>query len=410
MTREAGCAAREAINEDIRMEEMESIASRHGTFIGKKHEEGDIIFHHLRDLLAIELERLASESENESERHQILTHIQNDLGNNFVSQYVKDVGSMHFTISSQELNWMRRHETSNWLDYLVYRYRFKIYPLQRNLMNFPLHLLIEPASICNLRCIMCFQVDTTFTKKEYMGLMPWELFTTVVDQAKDRGCNAVTLASRGEPTLHRRFCQMLHYISDAGIMDLKINTHAGMMDEEMSHGILSAGINEIVFSVDAATKETYESIRVRGKFEEVVANIERFHHIREKHYPQSPSVTRITGIHVDERQDIQQMQEFWSQRVDEVTIKEMAPRWDSYNNPLMEETRPCNFLWERMYVWYDGTVNPCDFDYKSHLTVGNAYESSLSEIWLGEAYTRLRKDHLAGERQSRYPCDRCPLV
>ena len=27
-------------------------------------------------------------------------------------------------------------------------------------------------------------------------------------------------------------------------------------------------------------------------------------------------------------------------------------------------------LWTRTYVWYDGEVNPCDFDYKSNLSVG----------------------------------------
>ena len=36
--------------------------------------------------------------------------------------------------------------------------------------DFPLYLLIEPTSICNLRCVMCFQTDKSFgAEKKFMG-------------------------------------------------------------------------------------------------------------------------------------------------------------------------------------------------------------------------------------------------
>ena len=75
------------------------------------------------------------------------------------------------------------------------------------------------------------------------------------------------------------------------------------------------------------------------------------------------------------------MNEFWSKLVDEVTIKESTPRWDTYNNEKNNETQPCLQLWHRMYIWYDGTVNTCDFDYKSFLSKGNIKYNSIKEIW-----------------------------
>ena len=28
-------------------------------------------------------------------------------------------------------------------------------------------------------------------------------------------------------------------------------------------------------------------------------------------------------------------------------------------------TVPCSELWSRLFIWWDGKVNPCDYDYKS---------------------------------------------
>ena len=35
-----------------------------------------------------------------------------------------------------------------------------------------------------------------------MGVMDWDLFKKVVDEANEIGTGAITLASRGEPTMH----------------------------------------------------------------------------------------------------------------------------------------------------------------------------------------------------------------
>ena len=77
---------------------------------------------------------------------------------------------------------------------------------------------------------MCFQVDSSFTK-EFMGMMPWNIFKKTVDEVALNNCKAVTLASRGEPTLHPKL-PMIEYISQKGILDLKINTNATKLNEK----------------------------------------------------------------------------------------------------------------------------------------------------------------------------------
>ena len=100
--------------------------------------------------------------------------------------------------------------------------------------------------------------------------------------------------------------------------------------------------------------------------------------IREKEFPNSPTLTRISGVKVNDKQDLIQMTNFWSKIVDEVSIKEASPRWDTYNNDKNNELNPCLNLWYRMYIWHDGTANPCDFDYKSFLKTGDVNTEKIT--------------------------------
>lgn len=325
------------------------------------------------------------------------------------SDHINFFDENKFILSRQEIEFLNRAPDNEVVDYLIYRYKFRNWPRTKTLSEFPIHLLIEPTSVCNIRCVMCFQVDKSFAQKENMGRMPIEMFNTIIEEAALNSCKAVTLASRGEPTLHKDLPIMLELISRKNFLDVKLNTNATKLTEDLCRAILSSGVSELVFSVDAGTKETYEVIRVGGKFENVVQNIDTFNEIRRVEFPDSRTVTRISGVKVNDSQDINQMSDFWSERVDEVTIKPAIPRWDSYNNDLTYRSEPCELLWERLYVWYDGKINPCDFDYKSYLSVGNIKETTIKDAWLGKGYMKLREAHSAAKRGKITPCDRCPM-
>jgi len=65
-------------------------------------------------------------------------------------------------------------------------------------------------------------------------------------------------------------------------------------------------------------------------------------------------------------------------------------------------------LWERVYVWWDGLVNPCDIDYKSKLSLGRVGNGiSIKSIWLGEKMQQMRRDHVSGLKNLHSPCNRC---
>ncbi len=328
------------------------------------------------------------------------------IANEIVEQLSLE-GRLPYNWSPQEQHFINTNPEREWLNYLIYRYKFKLYPRKKIVSEFPIYALIEPISVCNLRCIMCYQSDNSFTQKPYMGKMDLGLFKEVVDELSSQGCRALTMAARGEPLLHDKFEKFLEYASGR-FMELKVNTNAMLLDEHMSRVILESRINELVFSVDSHESETYERIRVKGNFDKVKNNIIRFHEIRNKYYPSSNIQTRVSGMLFDPDQNEIKFKDFWSRIADEVGYAFIRPQWDTYSNEIHpSNTESCHNLWGRIYIWWDGTVNPCEQDYKSKLSPGKFPDMSLKEIWHSEAMSKLREMHSNGQRAKCYPCDRC---
>jgi len=294
--------------------------------------------------------------------------------------------------------------------FLFYRYRYEIFPQRLQLDDFPPCLQIEPTSICNYRCLFCYQVDDEFTKKAngMMGMMPFDLFKEIIDQAEGR-CEAITLASRGEPLICPDIEPMLRY-AGGKFVALKLNTNAWFLDEKLCHAILESGVNTIVFSTDAASEPAYSRLRVNGTLERVYENIRSFRDIRERHYPNSRVITRVSGVKVPGTDRLADMEKFWGELVDQVAFVKYNPWENTYDQPANGIETPCSDLWRRMFIWWDGSVNPCDSDYKSTLSVGNGYEQKLSDIWCSQKYGELRKAHLQRERKRCNPCNRCVVV
>mgnify|MGYP006078580803 FL=1 len=293
--------------------------------------------------------------------------------------------------------------------YIIFRYKFHISGKKKINLGYPPYLLIEPVSTCNLRCPFCFQTDKSFTKKPYMGVIDFDFFKKIVDQADELETGAITLASRGEPTMHKKFIQMLEYMNKKkNIFEIKTNTNGTYLTEEICHGIFKNNVTQVVISSDHYIKEHYERLRLGSNFEKVVKNVDMLFNIRKKHYPESLTEIRISGIDNERNLDRKKFKDFWITRCDHVSAGYPLERWDTYQNePIMDLKDPCENLWDRMYVWFDGKVNPCDADYKSYLSYGSANEYNLKELWNNKIISNMRDTHLKKNRDKLNPCDRC---
>jgi|MDTC01.1.fsa_nt_gb MoaA/NifB/PqqE/SkfB family radical SAM enzyme len=312
-----------------------------------------------------------------------------------------------FMINKHEINELKFIEDKKISRYLVYRYKYRFFSKEKRVGEYPPCLQIEPTSICNFRCIMCYQSDKSFSNKSkgFMNNMSLDLYKKVIDEVEGK-VEAITLASRGEPTLNKDFEKMLNY-SNKKFLALKINTNASMLNENLIHAILSTDIQSIVFSVDAADKETYEKIRVNGKFEQIMKNLKLFAQIRKDHYSKSKHIVKMSGVKISKNQSINSMEKQFQELADVIAFVNYSPWESAYDNKPNDFKHACKELWTRMFVWADGKVNPCDYDYKSILSKWNAKNRSISEIWTSKEYNDLREKHLNQKRNTLEPCVRC---
>ena len=377
---------------------------KHNSFVSFKGKNIDIVKSALDRILRVKDNKLGLFSL--SLNHQkLLDKAIKDLSNK-----VKVIEEPTFQLSQTVLAEIASIADKYLLKYIVHRYRYEIFPQTKTLDDFPPCLQIEPSSICNFRCVFCFETDKTFTNKKngYMGNMSLDLFKKIIDQAQGN-IEFITLASRGEPLACKGIIPMLEY-TKGKFLYLKLNTNASMLNEEKCHAILSGGVKTVVFSVDAADEKLYSKMRVNGKLKEVIKNIEQFKKIRETQYSKSSIISRISGVKFSKEQNFNDMKNLWSNLVDQVAFVNYNPWENSYVKPSNNIMTPCSELWRRMFVWWDGKTNPCDSDYKSLLSVGNYPNKTLKQLWQSESYKILREKHLTKKRSSIKPCSSCFVV
>jgi len=336
--------------------------------------------------------------------------ISSDYKKKILLEFKKDFDEGKFLLNSNVISELVTIDESRILDYLFHRYRYEVFPKKFILDDYPPCIQIEPTSICNYRCIFCYQTDEIFNKKSngHMGSMSFNLFKKIIDEVEGK-VEFITLASRGEPLMNKEIIKMLDYSKDK-FLNLKINTNASVLTEEKSHAILRNNVKTLVISADSADEESYSKLRVNGDLKKILKNIEIFNNIKNKHYSKSKIITRVSGVKVNENQNIIKMESFWKDLVDQVAFVNYVPWENVYLNKDTDIENPCSDLWRRTFVWFDGSVNPCDVDYKSTLKVGNVNNSSLTTLWKSEVYETIRHKHINNQRKKINPCKKCNVI
>ncbi len=148
--------------------------------------------------------------------------------------------------------------------------------IEGNRLPYPYWINIENTLRCNLRCPMCMQyIDGTTVTGQHM---PFEVYQRIADQLfphVQRVCWSVA----GEPTLAPDFEKFLDV---AGRYPIKseVVTNATLLHRGNVLPKLMETLELFQVSLDGATRETYERIRVGGKWDKTIANLRAFQRAR----------------------------------------------------------------------------------------------------------------------------------
>lgn len=294
--------------------------------------------------------------------------------------------------------------------YALYRLRWHLGPRLHYAGPAPMNLIIEPSSLCNLRCIMC---SDRFNPRP-RGLMDFDLFTALMDEAAHLGIPSVKLSYAGEPLLHPRFFDMLEYACSKPT-DVSFLTNGLLMTPDKAMRAVDCGAAEIIISVDGLSREVYETIRVGASHERLMENIAFLLDYRQRRKTRLPLVRIQFTRQRDNAHEVRDFVRHWKPRVDIVTINEYskpvhadaedysADRRYSDNYQQTFSNRPCAELWQRLAIQWNGDAVPCNGEY----VIGNVRGGSIRDIWNNGTLRGLRRKHRAGEIEDLAHCMQC---
>jgi radical SAM family protein/iron-sulfur cluster protein len=149
-------------------------------------------------------------------------------------------------------------------------------PPQRDVNAAPLpsRLYIECTAACNISCAQaCCAPETGITRTRKAGMLDFELFKRVIDEAGP-SLVRIDFFNYGEAFLHKRAVEMCEYIkSQHPHIYLYTSTNGLAFNEEQVRRLVRSGIDEVTFSIDGATAESYAKYRQRGDFHKAIRNL-----------------------------------------------------------------------------------------------------------------------------------------
>jgi radical SAM protein with 4Fe4S-binding SPASM domain len=280
------------------------------------------------------------------------------------------------------------------------------------------------------------------------AFMGWDAYVRVVDQLPQ--LSELHLQGLGEPLLHPRFFEMVEYAVARGV-DVSVNTNLTLLTPAKAERAATCGLSAVYVSVDGATAETYERIRVDARFAILERNVARLLAALARHG--SPTRVQLTAVamrdNLEELADLVELTARWGLRT--LSVQHLCHDFGESTLPVqyapmrefvadqtlvdldegrvtrafdaaraaaerhgvalrLPRVRPvehapstpgrsrCDWPWRGPYVAYDGTAMPCCMiATPDRGSLGNVVEAGVEAIWNGPAYEDFRARLSSGD-------------
>ena len=293
--------------------------------------------------------------------------------------------------------------------YLQYRDKYENYLKDKEhkyTPNYPISVILELVNRCDLECTMCYQGFRNDAKKSTLEL---DDIKKLFHEFEKNKLDAL-LFSTSEPLLYKKFFKVLDLAEKAKIMDLFLFTNGGLLNNKNSKLILKSSLTRLFVSIDAATEETYDKVRVpvnkkilnTSRLKKIENNVKNFIKLRNSLGLKLP-LTRVSFVAMKTNvHEVDKFIEKWIDVVDSVEIQKensidfyddlKKKKFD--NKKLLLKKYNCNEPWGQVAIHSDGVVGPCCNTVGRNVPVGNILNQSLKEIWQGTEMNAIRESFL----------------
>jgi MoaA/NifB/PqqE/SkfB family radical SAM enzyme len=315
---------------------------------------------------------------------------------------------------------------------------------------------------CNLRCSVCRDHSPLRERAPDAGELPLALVSRVLEEARERGLSEVIPSTRGEPLLWPGLAALAELCESRGVL-LNVTTN-GTFPRLGAHGWarrLASAASDVKISWNGARSETAEELMEGLRFDAALDGVralvaardarrargERATRVsfqvtaRERNVEEIPAIVALAADLGVDRVKVNQLQVHFPALASEELRRspgsrarwnaavraahEVAERHRSRGGAMELENliemasvdgprggapdraHPCPFLGREAWILQDGSFAPCPAPAALDGRMGpfgSVAETSLGDIWEGEAYRALVATHA-----SRADCVACPL-
>jgi len=295
----------------------------------------------------------------------------------------------------------------------------------------PQLLNIAITDMCNLGCRHC---PRTYDDSIDLDQLDPERVKDIIDEVSPHTAQIQISAGLGEPLLYDGVFDVIEHAKNQN-MRLRMMSNATVLDEEKANRLLDLGIDHLAISLDGATAETYEKIRVGADFENVISNIDRFCTLRDERgaavdtqlspvlfvgenleeMPRFVEIAHEIGVDSVGFNDLipsPEMEGISTKNLDTASPEEMEHIEDVFEKtrqratelgvdlklPTEEDESACTEPWHMLTVTTKGKVRPCCTGPWGTF-VGDLVEDGVNEIWRGDAFIHWREQMLSDNPQ-----------
>lgn len=312
---------------------------------------------------------------------------------------------------------------------------------------YPINVEIEITTRCNKRCLVC--EHTHWPESEPRQDLTWDQFQHIVRQFPRLVWTNLT--GEGDAFLNKSYLDMIAYLKDRDIA-VYLSDSFDLITEDIARRLVDLRVDGIYLSMDAATAETYERLKVGCKFERTLGNIRDFLRVRKE--AGSP-VPELNFRYIVTTENVQEMPAFvdllgglfrevgiqcrtrlefagllFFPAIEHLFLPEVPEEIQrataeagerngipvDYAHASVQDLPPMRMCraWMEPYIMTGGYVMPCcqvlqnnDRPYLRQHCLGNVYETPFRQLWSSRRYRRYRELVASANGQVPALCKGC---
>lgn len=307
----------------------------------------------------------------------------------------------------------------------------------------PTDLVLDVSTRCNLHCVMC-------SLAAYGPGCDMDLDIVKALGPALAGLRHISLTCSGEPLLNPQILDMIAYIKSNSQATVGLFTNGTLLTPELAHELVRLGLDWLVVSLDAATREAYAAIR-GDHFATVLENVRGLRRARQalgslspalslgfvamrRNAAELPGVVSLAAELGAGEVRVHGLEPYSEEMAGQILYGPAAADYQKYVAVAIREARrlgvgmrlPASRIGPQRYcrpfahIAWDGTLRPCgELVYarpfyflgarKQHaeLAFGNVREDNFCSLWHSAAYKRFRRSLRRGDFLPI--CDGCLL-